>query len=87
MAIWGNRDKAKRKQQEAGKIDQGERASVTAGRNMDGFVTLVADIVKGNGLAHADIHLSRRVCATRLFSADQAVGFGRDQWRPADRRH
>jgi hypothetical protein len=61
MAFWGNRDKARQKQQAAGKIDQGERSSVTAGKNMDGFVTLVADIVKGNGLAHADIHLSRRV--------------------------
>src|SRR3990170_1815331 len=61
MAFWGNREKARQKQLEAGKIDQGERAGVTAGKNMDGFVTLVADIIKSNGLAHADIHLSRRV--------------------------
>lgn len=61
MVFWGNREKARQKQIEAGKIDQGERASVTAGKNMDGFVTLVADIVKCNGLAHADIHLARRV--------------------------
>lgn len=61
MAFWGNREKARQKQIEAGKIDQGERAGVTAGKNMDGFIALVVDIVKANGLAHAEIHLARRV--------------------------
>jgi hypothetical protein len=50
MAFWGNRDKARQKQIETGKIDQGERASVTAGNNMDGFIALVIDLVKANGL-------------------------------------
>ena len=31
MAFWGNREKARQKQIEAGKADQGERAGVTAG--------------------------------------------------------
>lgn len=61
MAFWGNREKARQKQIEAGKADQGERAGVTAGKNMDGFVALIIDIVKANGLAHADIHQERRV--------------------------
>ena len=58
-AFWGNRDAARRKQMEAGKTDQGERAGVTAGRNMDGFLALVLDIIKANGLAHAEIHRNR----------------------------
>ena len=37
MAFWGNRDKARQKQIEAGVSDQGERAGVTGGKNMDGF--------------------------------------------------
>ena len=61
MAFWGNREKAKQKQIEAGKIDAGERAGVTAGKNMDGFIALVIDLVKANGLGHADIHRNRAV--------------------------
>ena len=59
MAFWGNREKARQKQIEAGTADQGERAGVTAGKNMDGFIALVIDLVKANGLAHASIHQQR----------------------------
>lgn len=61
MAFWGNRVKARQKQIEAGKADQGERAGVTAGKNMDGFLALIIDVVKANGLAHAEIHQQRAV--------------------------
>ncbi|MHB8882298.1 MAG: PaeR7I family type II restriction endonuclease [Thermodesulfovibrionales bacterium] len=59
QAFWGNREAARKKQIESGKADQGERAGVTGGKNMDGFVALVLDIVRANGLSHADIHLKR----------------------------
>ncbi|MFZ1827449.1 MAG: PaeR7I family type II restriction endonuclease [Candidatus Competibacteraceae bacterium] len=58
-AFWGNREAAKQKQIESGKADQGERAGVTAGKNMDGFLALVLDIIKANGLNHAEIHQNR----------------------------
>ena len=58
-AFWGHRDEARKKQIEAGKIDQGERSSVTGGKNLDGFIALILDLVKANGLGHADIHLTR----------------------------
>lgn len=61
QAFWGNREAAKQKQIEAGKADQGERAGVTGGKNMDGFMALVLDIVRANGLAHAQIHQKRAV--------------------------
>ena len=61
MAFWGNREKARQKQIEAGNIDAGERGGVTAGKNMDGFVALIIDLVKENGLGHADIHQTRAV--------------------------
>lgn len=60
-AFWGNREAARQKQIESGKADQGERAGVTAGKNMDGFITLVGNIVRANGLAHASIMLERSV--------------------------
>lgn len=59
--FWGGRNAARKRQIKSGKQDQGERAGVTAGKNMDGFVSLAADIVHANGLKHADIHLQRRV--------------------------
>ena len=59
QAFWGNRQKARQKQIEAGTTDQGERAGVTGGKNMDGFLALVIDLVEANGLAHADIHKKR----------------------------
>lgn len=60
-AFWKSRTSAGKKQAASGKSDQGERASVTAGKSMDGFVALVTDIVRANGLAHAEIHLERAV--------------------------
>jgi hypothetical protein len=59
QAFWGNREAARQKQIESGKADQGERASVTAGKNMDGFLALILDIIKANGLANAEIHQNR----------------------------
>lgn len=60
-AFWRKRKAATQKQIESGKADQGERAGVTSGKNMDGFVALVLAIVRANGLAHAEIHLKRAV--------------------------
>jgi hypothetical protein len=57
--FWDTRQAARQKQIESGKADQGERAGVTAGKNMDGFLTLILDIVNANGLAQAEIHQNR----------------------------
>jgi hypothetical protein len=61
QAFWGNREMAKKKQIESGKRDQGERAGVTAGKNMEGFVDLVTDLIHANGLGDAQIHRQRAV--------------------------
>lgn len=60
-AFWQSRADATQKQKESGKSDQGERAGVTGGKNMNGFANLVIDIVKANGLPHAQIHQKRTV--------------------------
>lgn len=60
-AFWTSRASASRKQKDSGTVDQGERASVIAGHNMDGFFKLVKKIVCLNGLPHANIHMERRV--------------------------
>jgi type II restriction enzyme len=59
--FWGNREAARQKQIESGNADQGERAGVTGGRNMDGFMELVLELVRANGLVHAQIHQKRSV--------------------------
>ncbi len=59
--FWGNRDAALEKQKLAGREDAGARGAVTGGKNMDGFVTLVRDLIVGNGLTHASIMLQRSV--------------------------
>lgn len=60
-AFWGNREKAKQRQIEIGKSDQGERAGVTGSKNMEGFIQVIVDVVKANGLTHATIHRERAV--------------------------
>jgi Restriction endonuclease XhoI len=59
MAFWGNREAARRKQAETGNIDAGTRGAVTAGKNLDGFVSLIQSLVKANGLANAQIHVNK----------------------------
>lgn len=53
--FWDNREAAQQKQRESGNADQGERTGVTADKNTDGFLALIIDIVKANGLVHAEI--------------------------------
>jgi hypothetical protein len=60
-AFWGNRAAAVAKQKELGRGDQGERAGVTAGRNMDGFIVLIQDVIRANGLTDAHMMMERRV--------------------------
>ena len=61
QAFWGNRQKAQEKQRLLGGTDQGERSAVTGGKNMDGFIDLVLDLVRSNGLGHAQIMMKRQV--------------------------
>jgi Arc/MetJ-type ribon-helix-helix transcriptional regulator len=60
-AFWGNRETARLKQVESGKADQGERSSVTAGKNMDGFLAIVRQLVSANGLPDAQVRISRKL--------------------------
>ena len=54
--FWKRREKARAKKAQTGQSDQGERGSVTGGKNMDGFIDLVVDLVNANGLPNASIH-------------------------------
>jgi len=72
--FWGNRDAALEKQKLAGREDAGARGAVTGGKNMDGFVTLVRDLIVGNGLTHASIMLQRSVLTLPGFFRPTKLG-------------
>ncbi len=57
--FWKSREDAKEKQAREGKADQGERAGVTGGKNLDGFIRLILELINANGLGHAQIHQER----------------------------
>ncbi len=61
QSFWKNREMAKKKQMNSGKADRGERAGVTAGKNLDGFISLILNIIHANGLAHAEIHKQKKL--------------------------
>jgi hypothetical protein len=61
QAFWGNHEMARQKQIDAGRVDIGERAGVKAGKHMHGFLDLILDLVRANGLGHAAIHQQRAV--------------------------
>ncbi|MDE2774275.1 MAG: restriction endonuclease [Gemmatimonadota bacterium] len=60
-AFWKARQTARQKQIDRGHADPGERAEVTAGKNMDGFVALAEGLIRANGLPHANIHRASHV--------------------------
>jgi len=53
--FWGTRVDAAMKQQVGGTVDRGERAGVTGGHNMDGFMRLLVELARANGMPDADI--------------------------------
>ena len=59
--FWRSRVGATKKQAARGTVDQGERSGVTGGKNLDGFVEMVRQVVCQNGLSDANIHLTRQV--------------------------
>lgn len=59
--FWKTRALAGKSQRASGKPDQGERAAVTAGKNMNEFASLMMDLVRANGLKNAQIHQQRAV--------------------------
>jgi len=59
--FWSNREAASQKQSKSGKADQGGRAGVTAGKNMDGFLNLLIELIRANGLAHAKIYQNKKM--------------------------
>jgi hypothetical protein len=53
--FWKARIAAASNQKKRGKADQGNRAGVTAGKNLDGFVAMVRQVILDNGMSSEDV--------------------------------
>jgi hypothetical protein len=62
--FWKARLLAAKSQKKRGVADQGNRSGVTAGKNLDGFVAMVRDVIVDNGISKADVHIDGRGEAT-----------------------
>jgi len=62
--FWRARAIAARSQKKRGTPDQGNRAGVTAGKNMDGFIAMAREIILDNGVAREDVFFRGRAEVT-----------------------
>jgi len=62
--FWKARTIAAVSQKNRGVADQGNRSGVTAGKNLDGFVAMVREIIVSNGISKTDIYTSGRADVT-----------------------
>jgi len=58
--FWRSRGSQASQQAERGVSDQGTRSEVTGGRQMDGFVRRITELVVAAGVAESSIHTRRR---------------------------
>ena len=58
--FWEARTFAAKSQKMRGIADKGNRSSVTAGKNLNGFVAMAREIILDNGIAKADVYTGRR---------------------------
>jgi hypothetical protein len=62
--FWKARVRAARSQKTRGVADQGNRSGVTAGKNLDGLVAMVRQIILDNGVAKEDVFSDGRAEGT-----------------------
>jgi hypothetical protein len=54
--FWKSRATAAENQKEREIADQGNRSSVTAGKNLDGFIAMIKQLIIDNGISDAEIY-------------------------------
>lgn len=59
--FWLSRDQQMSEQRERGRSDQGFRAAVTGGQQMNGFLQTLSDLMVSAGLKSSDIYIGRRL--------------------------
>lgn len=69
--FWSTRTKQNAKQAAGGQLDSGARSAVTGGKQMDGFVTLVRDILLQAGCPANSLYFGKRVELPGWFRAEK----------------
>ena len=59
-SYWLTREGQTKRQKEAGRVDQGARSAVTGGAQMDGFISLITEILCNAGIDSR--HIFRKTC-------------------------
>ena len=62
--FWTSRRDASRRQKRRGVKDQGSRSSVTAGKNLDGFIRMTRRLIIDNGIPDPEVYIDGRVNLT-----------------------
>src|SRR5258706_16145919 len=65
--FWETREGQGQRQGRSGERDRGARSAVTGGKQLDGFVTLVAECLVESGIPDAAIHQKRNVVLPGFF--------------------
>ena len=58
--FWKSRFHAAESQRKRGVKDRGNRASVTAGKNLDGFTAMIRQLIVDNGIGKGQKNANRR---------------------------
>jgi len=69
--FWTIRVKQKKKQDTSGKRDQGSRGAATGGRQLDGFIQLVADLLIESGVPQESVLCKKKLDLPGYFRPDK----------------
>ena len=69
--FWQTREAQSVSQKQRGSSDQGARAAVTGGAQMDGFIKLIAELVKKSGISDACIYTKQKLVLPGYFRASK----------------
>jgi hypothetical protein len=69
--FWSTRTNQNAKQSALGQRDSGTRSAVTGGKQMDGFISLVRDLLVRSGCPAGSLHFGKRVELPGWFRAEK----------------
>jgi hypothetical protein len=69
--FWSTREGQAKKQANSGRLDQGTRGAVTGGKQMDGFVAIIREVIRETGLSDSCVHTSSNLELPGFFRSEK----------------